>query len=150
MYQWHDGPRSAIWPDRRLTRIKAPEFLCGRFARVPMECSDVNRSLRIAGVALLLTAVWATSAIAQQQAAKRGRQIVDAKCARCHAIGRTGTSPLALAPPFRVLSQKYPLRNLEEALAEGIVTGHSDMPVFRFTPAEIDAILTYLSSISTP
>ena len=108
----------------------------------------MSRSLRIAGVALLLIAVWATSAIAQQQAAMRGRQIVDAKCARCHAVGRTGTSPLAPAPPFRVLSQKYPLRNLEEALAEGIVTGHADMPVFRFTPAEIDAILTYMSAIS--
>lgn len=110
----------------------------------------MGRSLRIAGIwlGLLLTGTWASAAFAQQKEAARGKQIVEAKCARCHATGRSGASPLAQAPAFRTLSQKYPLRNLEEALAEGIVTGHADMPVFRFTPEEIDSILAYLSSIS--
>ena len=112
--------------------------------------AHVNRSLVIAGLAALLIGICSGVGAAQQKEIARGKQIVEAKCARCHATGRAGTSPLVQAPTFRTLSQKYPLRNLEEALAEGIVTGHADMPVFRFTPAEIDAILSYLSSISTP
>lgn len=78
--------------------------------------------------------------------AKRGEQILVANCARCHAIGRTAASPLAQAPPFRDLPHKYNIEHLAEALAEGITTGHPDMPAFIFEPPEIDAILAYLKS----
>ena len=46
------------------------------------------------------------------------------------------------APAFRDLSKRYPIQHLAEALAEGIVTGHSDMPEFTFEPCEIEALLT--------
>ena len=82
--------------------------------------------------------------------AAQGQKIVETNCARCHSTGREGASPLAKAPPFRTLSKRYPLDSLAEALAEGIVTGHNEMPQFRFQPDEIDAILTYLGSISPP
>ena len=55
---------------------------------------------------------------------QRGRRFVEAHCARCHAVGRAGPSPLAAAPPFRRLHERYPVEDLKEALAEGIVTGH--------------------------
>jgi hypothetical protein len=42
---------------------------------------------------------------------------------------------------------RYPVENLAEALAEGIVTGHSAMPEFTFKPDEIDALLTYIASL---
>ena len=53
------------------------------------------------------------------------------------------------SPPFRLLARKYPLSNLEEALAEGIVVGHEglEMPQFRLSPAQIEALLAYLRSI---
>ena len=41
---------------------------------------------------------------------------------------------MALAPPFRLLPQRYPVEHLAEALAEGIVTGHPAMPQFKFHP----------------
>lgn len=50
------------------------------------------------------------------------------------------------APPFRTLSQRHPLRDLEEALAEGIVTGHPDMPEFMASPDQINAIIAYIAS----
>lgn len=78
---------------------------------------------------------------------ERGRAIAEKNCARCHATGPTGESPLKPAPPFRVLPQRYPIENLAEALAEGIVTGHSAMPEFTFKPDEIDALLTYIASL---
>ena len=80
-------------------------------------------------------------------APSRGEALLAAKCARCHAIGRAGTSPHAAAPPFRILSRRYPIDNLAEALGQGLSVGHEDMPEFVFEPAEIGAILDYLKSV---
>jgi hypothetical protein len=55
---------------------------------------------------------------------------------------------MALAPPFRVLPERYPVEQLAEALAEGIVTGHPMMPEFTFDPREINALLSYLQSLA--
>ena len=44
-------------------------------------------------------------------------------------------------------TRKYPIENLAEALAEGIVSGHPDMPIFVFSPHAVDAIVAYLKSI---
>jgi cytochrome c len=55
---------------------------------------------------------------------------------------------MGLAPPFRDLPKRYPVDHLAEALAEGIVTGHPAMPEFTFTPREIEALLSYLSSLA--
>lgn len=38
---------------------------------------------------------------------------------------------------------------LAEALAEGIMTGHPDMPVFTFTARQADQIIAYLEAIPT-
>ena len=84
---------------------------------------------------------------AQSLAAARGEAIAHKHCARCHAIGETDASPMGLAPPFRDLSKRYPIENLEEALAEGIVVGHPAMPRFTFEPRDINALLTYISGL---
>ena len=77
----------------------------------------------------------------------RGKELLDARCAHCHAIARTGESPHSAAPPFRILSRKYPIDELTESLAEGLSVGHPDMPEFFFEPDDITAILAYLNSI---
>ena len=77
----------------------------------------------------------------------RGEALLNANCARCHAIGRSGASPHPEAPPFRTLSRKFKIDGLAEALAEGIFTGHPDMPEFVFEPDEVGAIIAYLKSI---
>ncbi|MEZ5954182.1 MAG: cytochrome c [Hyphomonas sp.] len=79
-----------------------------------------------------------------------GQMIAEANCSRCHAVGRSGDSPHEEAKPFRKFSENYPIRDLEEPLAEGIVVGHPDMPVFTMSPAEIDALLSYIESIQEP
>jgi len=77
----------------------------------------------------------------------KGEALVRENCARCHAIGKEGDSPHAEAPPFRTLSSKYPVEDLAESLAEGIVSGHPDMPIFVFDPHDVEAIIDYLASI---
>jgi mono/diheme cytochrome c family protein len=78
---------------------------------------------------------------------KKGELLVKQNCSRCHAVGLTGESPHPEAPPFRTLSRKYPVEDLAESLAEGIVSGHPDMPIFVFSPVDVDAIIAYLQSI---
>jgi len=77
----------------------------------------------------------------------KGEVLVRENCSRCHAIGKEGDSPHPEAPPFRTLSSKYPVDDLAESLAEGIVSGHPDMPVFVFEPTDVEAIIEYLQSI---
>src|SRR5439155_929402 len=62
----------------------------------------------------------------------RGEALLGRHCASCHAVGRSGTSPHVSAPAFRTLSQRYKIEALEEALAEGLSSGHPDMPEFTF------------------
>jgi cytochrome c len=98
---------------------------------------------------LLAMSLAATTASAQGNAVteKRGESLLVTNCARCHAVGRSGVSPHPSAPPFRTLSQKYPIEGLAEALAEGLYTGHPDMPEFVFAANDVGAILAYLKSI---
>jgi cytochrome c len=80
-------------------------------------------------------------------AAQRGLVIVRTNCSRCHAIGKIGESPLPIAPPFRTLHERYPVEDLQEPLAEGIITGHPTMPEFRFDPGQVGDIIAYLKSL---
>jgi cytochrome c len=107
------------------------------------------RTTSIAASALAGIVVLATSlATADDASERRGRAIAQSKCVRCHAIGVEGDSPVAVAPPFRVLPQRYPVENLAEALAEGIYVGHPMMPEFKFDPPEIDALLAFIEDLA--
>jgi len=77
----------------------------------------------------------------------RGKLLAQSRCANCHAIEKTGVSPLRQAPPFRILHRRYPIEALEEALAEGIATGHPQMPLFRFSPEQIGDLTAYLKTL---
>lgn len=78
---------------------------------------------------------------------KRGEVLLTKNCAPCHAVGRIGESPRKEAPAFRTLGQRYPIESLEEALAEGLMSGHPDMPEFSFDADDVGAIIAYLKSI---
>jgi mono/diheme cytochrome c family protein len=84
---------------------------------------------------------------AQDTSQISGGAILEKNCARCHAIGATGNSPHSAAPPFREVVKRYPPEDLEESLAEGIVSGHPDMPEFTFSTEEISAIVAYLNDL---
>ena len=84
---------------------------------------------------------------AAAQSLKRGEELLARNCASCHAIGRIGESPDKAAPRFRMLGQRYPVDSLEEALGEGIMSGHPEMPEFSFDARDVGAIIAYLKSI---
>jgi cytochrome c len=96
----------------------------------------------------LFLALGVSAAAAQDAATlKRGEALVMRDCSRCHATARTGQSMHPQAPLFRTLGKRYPIEALEEALGEGIISGHPDMPEFTFESNEVGAIIAYLKSI---
>ncbi|GAA0240727.1 Cytochrome c6 [Methylorubrum aminovorans] len=106
----------------------------------------MRRPIALPILALGLIALPA-AAQALDARAQRGETIARTNCARCHAIGRIGASPLAEAPPFRELHHRYPVTDLGEALAEGITTGHPSMPEFRLDPDQAQALIAYLQTL---
>ena len=78
---------------------------------------------------------------------QRGQTFVRANCSTCHAIDKVSASPLKLAPPFRELHRRYAVENLQEALVEGIRTGHANMPEFRLDPGQASDVIAFLKTL---
>lgn len=76
-----------------------------------------------------------------------GQAIAQSKCAACHAVGMTGDSPLADAPHFRDLHERFDVGDLQEALAEGIVVGHGPMPAWALSATDVRDLIGYLKSL---
>lgn len=110
--------------------------------------------------ALLLACIPQTPVIAQPQAADagppadltisaiRGETAVWSRCSACHAVGLHDVSPNPAAPPLRVIGSRYPVENLQEAFAEGIMVSHDQaMPAFTLSPDEAADIIAYLKEL---
>src|SRR5258706_7511949 len=78
-----------------------------------------------------------------------GRDIAEAQCARCHAVGTYCDSPAPAAPTFRTVLSRYRADVLEQELREGIQVAHP-MPDFQFNPQGVHALVAYLHSIQEP
>ena len=107
-------------------------------------------------VMLTMVAVVAVLGMARQPAspaaavvpsAERGHALVQRDCGGCHAVEATGSSDFSPAPPFRTLHDRYPLDTLEEALAEGILSGHPAMPEYEYAPDQIADIIAWMKSL---
>jgi cytochrome c len=120
---------------------------------VPVAAATALAMLPSLAAPLFALVPWlaaAPPAAAQAGSADRGLAFATANCARCHAIGRTGASPLAEAPPLRDLRHRYPVEALAEAFAEGITTGHAAMPEFELSTAQVNDLIAYLTSLEAP
>lgn len=98
-------------------------------------------------IVLAASLAWCLGVVSVEAASEqRGFVLARVHCSQCHALDKFSESPLKIAPPFRTLHQKYPVENLEEALAEGISTGHPTMPEFRL---EVDQIADFIAFLKT-
>ena len=101
----------------------------------------------LAGAAAVLALGGHPASAGDASQVEAGRKLAELHCSRCHAIGDSDSSLMEGAPPFRDLKLRYPVDDLAESLAEGIMTSHPQMPVFTFSPEEIDDLLAYLDSL---
>src|ERR1700751_3698074 len=99
--------------------------------RTSRSIKRAERAMRYFLGCLAATLAMTGSALAITPAEQRGKNFVVTNCSRCHAVDKMTPSPLKIAPPFRDLHNKYPIETLQDALAEGISTGHPTMPEFR-------------------
>ncbi len=112
----------------------------------------LKKPIKDAGITAILTLMvaflflWSPAVLADDEVAV-GKGIAEKLCARCHAIYKEGESTMKAAPPFRNFSKNWPLEALEEALAEGIVTGHPDMPEFKLEAPDVGAFILYLKTL---
>lgn len=104
-------------------------------------------SIAIVASFMLMTGpatVWAETPV------QRGEVIARGLCSPCHAIGRSGESKNPAAPRFRILDNQTDLSKLARRIREGIITGHEDMPLFRFNNDDADAMVAYIRSVQGP
>jgi mono/diheme cytochrome c family protein len=102
------------------------------------------KSLTLAGLAVLSLSLPAR---AEDVSLSAGRQLAMNRCARCHAVGRTGDSPNPRSPRFRDLGARFPFDGLREALMQGMIVGHPEMPIQHLTAAESGDLIAYLKSL---
>lgn len=79
--------------------------------------------------------------------AQRGFTIARTYCASCHSIDKVTESSLKIAPPFRILHERYPVTDLKRPLTEGIIAGHPTMAQFRFDPDRVDDLLEFMKTL---
>ncbi len=96
---------------------------------------------------LSVTTVAFADVAKADDAVTRGKALVAQNCSGCHAIGPVGKSSHPQAPPFRTLSERYPIDALEETFIGSIDTGHPGMPVFDASQQQIDDIIAYIASV---
>jgi cytochrome c len=96
-----------------------------------------------------LALVLATAAVAADPATlERGRILAEQLCGKCHATGQTGASPHKITPPFRELSERFPVEMLVESLKTGEISGHDEMPMFILEPADMQALIAHIDSFA--
>jgi mono/diheme cytochrome c family protein len=100
---------------------------------------------------LTIGLLWSTFAHARAHEPRTGREMLQQLCARCHAVGRTGSSPNRQAPPFRSFSEtKLYDSDFLQRLQDGYSSIHPFMPTFRFNREDAEEVLNYMKSIQEP
>ncbi len=89
--------------------------------RIVQLCVSIASFISVIAILVMTTVSPVKAADTLSPAAQRGFVLLREDCSHCHAIGRVGGSPLKIAPPFRTLHEHYPVEDLEEPLAEGIL-----------------------------
>jgi cytochrome c len=106
-----------------------------------------SRRPRILSPVVIAFSALATAPCNAASNVQAGKAFAQANCSHCHSIDKVTRSPLAIAPPFRILHERYPVESLEEALGEGITTGHPSMPEFRLDPGQVGDFISFLKSL---
>jgi mono/diheme cytochrome c family protein len=103
-------------------------------------------AVTLAGLAVLSLGLPAS---AEEASLKAGRQLAAARCGRCHAVYPTGDSPNPRSPRFRDLGSNFPFDGLSEALTQGMIVGHPEMPIQHLTQVESGDLVAYMRSLQS-
>lgn len=108
---------------------------------------DRGKKRIIPGFVIGFSALFAAIPCSAEPNVMAGKAFAQANCSHCHSIDKFTPSSLSIAPPFRTLHERYPVESLEEALGEGITTGHPSMPEFKLDPGQVGDFIGFLKSL---
>ena len=100
-----------------------------------------------AAVPLLVAGAARAGGRTPSAAVEAGRLFTLRACAGCHAVGASGRSPNASAPPFRTLAERLPGAALDAQLAAISRYGHIEMPPIYMTRDERRGAAAYIRSV---
>ena len=102
------------------------------------------KTLILGGLAALSLSLPAR---AQEMSLTAGRELAMARCSRCHAVDRTGDSPNPRSPRFRDLGARFPFGGLREALMQGMIVGHPEMPIMHLNEMQSGDLIAYMRAL---
>ena len=105
---------------------------------------------RLIVAVLVLLGQSCIGGLAAEPAVERGEALAASMCAQCHTIRGDDESPRTDAPEFPRLERRIDLDTFMDRLQQGLMSGHPDMPTFRFTRDDARALVAYLRSVQAP
>ena len=108
-------------------------------------------TLALIGLTFLAMTSGQVTVHAEDDAAyvKRGQELAQLLCARCHAIAGPGPGAEEKSPPFSTLVSTLTLEGIADQLLEGLPMGHDPMPKWQFSEQQVEDLLFYIESVST-
>jgi mono/diheme cytochrome c family protein len=115
-----------------------------------------NGMFRKTVIATVLTTCLVSPAFADNQAAqdaknmdsiKRGLELSQLLCMKCHAISGPGPGREEKSPPFATLVDKLTIEGVADQLLEGLPLGHDPMPRWEFSEQQAEDLLLYIEYI---
>lgn len=115
-----------------------------------------NGMFRKTIIATVLATCLVSPALAENQDAqdaknmdsiKRGLELSQLLCMKCHAISGPGPGREEKAPPFATLIEKLTIEGVADQLLEGLPLGHDPMPRWEFSEQQAEDLLLYIEYI---
>jgi mono/diheme cytochrome c family protein len=109
--------------------------------------------LRSALLAAALMAGMSAGAVAKDEDAanmdsiKRGLELAQLLCMKCHAISGPGPGREEKSPPFSTLVDRLTIEGIADQLLEGFPLGHDPMPRWEFSEQQAEDLLLYIEFI---
>ncbi len=115
-----------------------------------------NGMFRKTVIATVLAACLVSPALAENQDAqdaknmdsiKRGLELSQLLCMKCHAISGPGPGREEKSPPFASLIDKLTVEGVADQLLEGLPLGHDPMPRWEFSEQQAEDLMLYIEYI---
>lgn len=78
---------------------------------------------------------------------KRGLELSQLLCMKCHAITGPGPGTEEKSPPFTTLVEKLTIEGVADQLLEGLPMGHEPMPKWEFSEQQAEDLLLFIEYI---
>ena len=105
------------------------------------------------GIGLFVLVTVTSARGGDDSRSNEGKRLYEQKCQLCHGVNGKGDGPAAVAfspPPADFATSSFWKGHDQKSIAEAIQKGRGQMPAFRLTSDEVQAIIDYVSLTFKP